>query len=53
MENKEKIYKMNIHKAMRIPARIFKSNDNLFVTDNPRNTCILEFYDNLWLPFLE
>ena len=44
---------MNIQKDMRITNRKVQTNDNLFVTVNPNNACKQEFYDNLWLPFLD
>ena len=38
---------MNNHKAVMIPDGICQTNIKLFVNDNPRNGCKLEFTDNL------
>ena len=43
----------NIHKAVRIPDDIYRTNKKLFVTVQPKNACKLEFVDHLWLPFLD
>ena len=38
---------------MIIPDGIFKTNNKLFVTINPKNAFILELSDHLWLPSLD
>ena len=42
---------INKRKAMRIPDRICRNNNKLFVTVNPRIVCKLVFADHLQLPF--
>ena len=42
---------INKRKSMRIPDRICRNNNKLFVIVNPRNVCKLVFADHLWLPF--
>ena len=49
---KRKKFDINIHKAMRIPVKIYQTNKK-FVTVKPKNVCKLEFADRLWLPFLD
>ena len=47
------IYNTNIYKAIIIPDGIYQTNNKLFVTVNPKNTCKLEFSNHLWLIFID
>ena len=38
---------------MIIPVDIHQTNKKIYVTVQPKNSCKLEFADNLWLPFLD
>ena len=38
---------------MQIPVGIYQTNDEIFVIVQPKNACILEFADHLWLPFID
>ena len=42
----------SIHKDMRITFDIHQKNKRFYVTVQPKNSCKLEFSDNLWLPYL-
>ena len=52
-EKKRRICDRNIHKDMQIPVGIYQTNDEIFVIVQPKNACILEFADHLWLPFID
>ena len=44
---------INIHKAMWIPINVYQTNKTFFAAVQPKKSCILEFSDNPWLPFLD
>ena len=50
---KRRIWDKKIHKDMRITVDIHERNKNFTATVQPKNACILEVEDHLWLPFLD